>query len=121
MSRHTQQEYSPSERRKFERVDIAAASQVLVLEPEGRKAGTIRQIGRGGFMMVPEKTYTKDNKAYRFTIHEQEEEIHVEVSARVLYADSELVGFQFVDLNPDAAVEVGIIIGKYYEAEHGKS
>lgn len=121
MSRHTQKEYSPSERRKFERVDITAASQVLVLDPGGGKVGTIRQIGRGGFMMAPEKNYTKDNKTHRFTIHEQEEEIHVEVSARVLYADSELVGFQFVELDPDAAVEVGIIIGKYYEAEHGKS
>jgi hypothetical protein len=121
MSRHTHQEYPAAERRKFERVDIAAASQVQVLDPGGRKVGTILQIGRGGFMMAPEKTYAKDDKTHRFTIHEQEEEIHVEVSARVLYSDSNVVGFQFVELDPDAAVEVGIIIGKYYEAEGSAS
>jgi hypothetical protein len=31
------------------------------------------------------------------------------------------VGFQFVDLDPDSAVELGIIIGKYYEAEKENS
>jgi hypothetical protein len=120
MSRQTHQEYPAAERRKFERVDIAQKSQVLVLEPQGGKVGVVRQIGRGGFMMEPEKSYARDDKVHQFTIHEQEEEIHIDVSARVLYADQKLVGFQFIDLDPDAAVEVGIIIGKYYGAEEGK-
>jgi hypothetical protein len=37
------------------------------------------------------------------------------VKARVRFVDSSLVGFEFVDLNAAAAVEIGIIIGKYYE------
>ena len=116
MSRHTVHERPASERRKFERVDIARNSQVFVLEPKGKKVGVLRQIGRGGFMMEPEKSYSKDDKAHKLIIHEPSEELRVEVKARVLYSNPPFVGFEFVDLDPDAAVEVGIIIGKYYEA-----
>jgi PilZ domain len=115
MTRHTHQERPLSERRKFERVDIAYGAQILVLD-KGKRVGVLRQIGRGGFMMEPVKPYNKDGRTYRLTIHEQEEDIRVEINARILYADDRFAGFEFVDLDPDSAVEVGIIIGKYYEA-----
>jgi hypothetical protein len=121
MSRQAYQEFPAAERRKFERVDIAARAQVLVLDEQHKRVGVVRQIGRGGFMMQPDKNYVKDDQTHKFIIHEQEEDLHVDVNARVLYADRELVGFQFVDLDPDSAVELGIIIGKYYEAEKENS
>ena len=121
MTRQVHQQNAASDRRKFERVDIAQASQVLVLESKGKRVGVLRQIGRGGFMMEPEKPYDKDDKTHKLTIHEQSEKIEVEVNARVLYANPSFVGFEFVDLDPNAAVEVGIIIGKYYEANHPQS
>lgn len=117
MSRIAGKEPSPIERRKFERVDIGQSSQVLVLEEEGRKVGVVRQIGRGGFMMETDQPYHKDDKNHKFTIHEPDEKIQVEVHARILYANPNRVGFEFVDLDPNAAVDVGIIIGKYYEHE----
>src|SRR5215471_8747904 len=110
VSKAKMHEHSPSERRKFERVDIARSAQVHVLEREGRKVGVLRQIGRGGFMMEPDKPYSKDKRTHHLTIHEPSEEIHVQVEARVLYSDQNFVGFEFVDLDPEAAVEVGIII-----------
>lgn len=106
-----------TERRKFERVDIAQSSQVLVFGPEGKEVGVLRQIGRGGFGMEPQQPYSQDGKTHKLTIHEPGEKIRVEVHARVLYAGPNIVGFEFVDLDPNAAVEVGIIIGKYYEHE----
>jgi len=118
MTKHATKEHPPSERRRFERVDIARNSQVVVLEGKGKKVGVLRQIGRGGFMMEPEKAYSKGDKPHKLTIHEPGEEISIEVKARVLYSDQQFVGFEFVDLDPDAAVEVGIIIGKFYEANH---
>ena len=118
MSEVKHQEYPASNRRKFERVDITRQAQVQVLDAAGGKAGVLRQLGRGGFMMEPEKSYSKDGATHQLTIHEPDEEIHVDVSARVLYVDSRYVGFEFVDLDPDAAVEVGIIIGKHYETRH---
>jgi PilZ domain-containing protein len=112
-------ERDPSQWRKFERVDIAFSAGVQVLDSKGKKVGVLRQLGRGGFMMEPEKTYTKDGKTHRFTIYEPQEDIRVQVSARVLYSDPRYVGVEFVELDPENAVEIGIIIGKYYEAAHG--
>jgi len=113
--RPTQEAQNPEDRRRFERVDIAHQSQVLVLDGKDRKTGILRQLARGGFMMEPERHYTEDNKIYSFTIHEPTEDIRVRVNARLRFADQQYAGFEFVDLDPDAAVEIGHIIGKYYE------
>ncbi|HEY6968128.1 MAG TPA: PilZ domain-containing protein [Candidatus Angelobacter sp.] len=115
MSKTKLHERSASERRKFERVDIVRNAHVTVLGADGEKLGVLVQLGRGGFMMEPRKPYTKDGKMHQLTIHEPDEEINVEVQARVLYSDPRFVGFEFVELDADAAVEIGIIIGKHYE------
>ena len=106
------------ERRRFERIDLAYSAQVQVLDTRGKRLGVVRQLGRGGFMMEPEKSYAKDGKIYKFTIHEPQEDIRVPVTAKVRHSDARYAGFEFVDLDADSAVELGIIIGKYYEAEH---
>ena len=107
-----------AERRRFERVDISHEAQVLVLDAKGRKAGVLRQLARGGFMMEPDKDYKHDNKVYNFTIHDPREGLSVTVSARPRSAGADYAGFEFVDLAPAAAVDIGMIIGTYYE--HGK-
>src|SRR5256885_15965514 len=104
MTRSTEEDYSAGERRKFERIDIPYNSQVLVLDSKGKKTGVLRQLGRGGFMMEPEKTYTKDGKTYKFVIHEPQEDIRVQIHARGRYADPRHAGFEFVDLYADSAV-----------------
>ncbi|HLJ85852.1 MAG TPA: PilZ domain-containing protein [Candidatus Angelobacter sp.] len=113
MTKHSNDDSAAN--RKFERVDIAYSSQVLVLDAKGKKVGVLRQLGRGGFMMEPDRVYLKDTKTHRFIIHEQHEDIRAQVTARVRYADPRFAGFEFVDLDADTAVELGIIIGKYYE------
>lgn len=115
MSKTKPHERSSSEQRRFERVDIVRSAHVTVLGADGEKVGMLLQLGRGGFMMEPQKPYTKDGKTHQLTIHEPDEEINVEVQARVLYSDPRFVGFEFVELDPNAAVEIGIIIGKHYE------
>ena len=114
MTKHTA-EKTGAERRRFERVDIAAKAQVLVFDVKGRKAGVLRQLARGGFMMEPEKDYSKDNKIYNFTIQEPKEGIKVTVNARARSAGKDYAGFEFVDLSPSAAVDIGLIIGVYYD------
>jgi len=113
--RPTPEVQNPEERRRFERVDIAHQSQVLVLDAKGRKTGVLRQLARGGFMMEPDRRYDEDSKIYSFTIHEPTEDIRVRVNARLRFADHLYAGFEFVDLDPESAVEIGKIIGKYYE------
>ena len=108
-------EAQKSEKRRFERVDISHEAQVLVYDVKGRKAGVLRQLARGGFMMEPEKDYSKDNKIYNFTIQEPKEGIKVKVNARARSAGKDYAGFEFVDLSPSAAVDIGVIIGVYYD------
>ena len=103
------------ERRRFERIEIRPEAQIVVLDKKGRKAGILRQLARGGFAMEADKSYPRDSKVYEFTIHEPAEDIRVDINARVRFSEPNLVGFEFVDLTPDSAVEVGVIIGKYYE------
>jgi PilZ domain len=107
--------HNPEERRRFERVDITHQAQVLVLDNKGQQAGVLRQLARGGFMMEPEKRYTDDGVLYSFTIHEPTEDIRVPVNARLRFSDQQYVGFEFADLDPESAVAIGMIIGKYYE------
>lgn len=119
MTQEVQNPQNPEERRRFERVDITQQAQVLVLDAKGRKTGVLRQLARGGFMMEPEKTYSEDTKIYTFTIHEPSEDISVRVNARLRFSDQQYAGFEFVDLDPESAVQLVLIIGKYYE--HAKA
>jgi hypothetical protein len=112
----TDHEHDPTKYRRFERVDIAVDAGVEVLDSSGEKIGMLRQLGRGGFMMESEESYSKDGNTHEFILYEPQEDIRATVNARVLYADNRTVGLEFVDLDPDNAVELGIIIGKYYEA-----
>lgn len=114
MKAHTQD--VPIQRRKFERVDVPSEAQVQVLEPNGHVAGVLLQVGRGGFMMEPMSDFTSDNKTHKLTIYDRHEDIRVKFSARILYVEPGMAGFQFTDLNADNAVELGILIGKFYEA-----
>jgi hypothetical protein len=115
VSKHTTEGKSVEEKRRFERVNINHEAQVLVFDAKGRKAGVLRQLARGGFMMEPEKNYSEDNKIYNFTIHEPREDIRVNVNARARSAGDDYAGFEFVDLGPEAAVNIGHIIGSYYD------
>src|SRR5713226_6529894 len=99
--RPTQEAQNPEERRRFERVDIAHQSQVLVLDAKGRQTGILRQLARGGFMMEPDRHYTEDSKIYSFTINftvlgVMPVRLHHEAAARQLaqYASLTALGVQ---------------------------
>jgi hypothetical protein len=111
--------HSNDEKRRFERISIGPAAEIPVLDNKEKRVGVLRQLARGGFAMESDKTYNTDSRIYEFTIHEPTEDIRVQVSARVRFAEENLVGFEFVDLTPESAVELGILIGKYYE--HSKA
>ncbi len=105
-----------SERRRFERIDVPFKAKVRVCDTKGRLMGVIRQIGRGGLMLEPERDFKRDKK-YKLVISDETEKIRFQVDALVRYANARHVGFEFEDLDANAAVDVGILIGKYYESE----
>ncbi len=105
---------SGTERRRFERVEVEQAAKVRVTDPKGHLLGIVRQIGRGGIAFEPERPFKKDKKL-KIVISDESENIRFQVNAVVRYASPRQVGVEFRDLNAEAAVDVGILIGKYYE------
>ena len=101
------------ERRKFERISVPFEAGVTVLDTKGHYIATIRQLARGGVMLEPEMEF-KAGKTYTIVIVDKSEDIRREVEIIVRYADARHVGCEFRDLSPDAAVEIGILMGKYY-------
>jgi hypothetical protein len=103
-------------RRKFERVEVNFTAQVYVGDEKNKRVGVLRQIGRGGMMIEPEKEFKKGKK-YKFIITDRSENIRLEVKAICRYADMRRAGFEFDGLDVHSAVDVGILIGKYYQTD----
>lgn len=104
------------ERRKFERITLPNASNVEVRTDDNHALGPVKMLGRGGFQVQSNRKFAL-GESHRVLLIDDSEQIRREVNATVRnISGGGLVGFEFDDLNPDAAVEVGVIIGKYYSA-----
>lgn len=103
------------ERRKFERLNIPESSKAYVATPDGKKLGALTVLGRGGFQ-VDTKQEFKSGEVKELVLVDKSEGISRKVRGIVRMALPGAVGFEFEELTPDAAVEVGVIIGKYYSA-----
>lgn len=107
-------------RRKFERLSLPAASKAYVTNPEGKRLGNLSVLGRGGFQIdLRDNSAYPDSSTHDVVLVDESEGIRREVTGIVRMSRPGAVGFEFKDLNPDAAVEVGVIIGKYYSAANG--
>lgn len=104
------------ERRRFERVNVTPESKVYVTNAKGARLGKLRMIARGGLLMASSQKFPK-GKEISLHIVDEAEGIRCPVRAQVRYSGAEGAGFQFVDLDPEAAVEIGILIGKFYAAD----
>jgi len=103
------------ERRKFERIQLPLGARAYVTTPDGKKLGSLTVLGRGGFQ-VDTKQKFNPGEAYNFVIVDESEGIKRGVWALPRMVTPEAVGLEFESLEADAAVEVGVIIGKYYSA-----
>jgi hypothetical protein len=103
------------ERRKFERINLPSSAQVFAEKSNGERLGEVVVLGRGGMLVNTDKNFPPDTK---LTLHlvDNSEGIRREVQAVTRYKLPEGMGFEFEQLDPDAAVEIGVIIGKYYSA-----
>lgn len=104
------------ERRKFERVHLPGRSNVEVRTDDNHSLGPVRMLGRGGLQVESSRKFSLGEE-HRMILIDDSEEIRRELNVIVRnVAGSGLVGFEFQNLSPDAAVEIGVIIGKYYSA-----
>ena len=105
------------DRRKFERLNLPTTSKAFVTTIEGKRLGNLSVLGRGGFQIdLRDNSGYKSGSSHDVVLVDESEGIRREVSGIVRMSNPGAVGFEFHDLNPDAAVEVGVIIGKYYSA-----
>ncbi len=108
------------ERRKFERVNLPASANIYAEDAEGRRVGRLRILGRGGFLLDTRLSFTIGN-IHVLTIVAEAQGIRRPVQAVVRYSMEPGIGFEFVKLEPDAAVEIGVLLGRYYEAASAAS
>jgi hypothetical protein len=108
-------EKSMDERRKFERLTVPVESGTYVTNMQGTKLGSLSVLGRGGFQVDTQEPF-KSGDVHDLVIVDNSEQIKRAVRAIVRASAPGSVGFEFHSLDPDAAVEMGVIIGKYYSA-----
>jgi hypothetical protein len=95
---------------------MPVTSNVEVRTDDNHLLGPVRMLGRGGLQVQSNRKFEVGEELMLLVIDESEQiRREVEVTVRNV-AGSGLVGFEFLHLTPDAAVEVGVIIGKYYSA-----
>jgi hypothetical protein len=106
------------DRRKFERITLPESTKVFAHDAHGERLGRIRVIGRGG-LLVETRQALQPGSRHELVLVDDTEGIKRPVPAVARYISPQGVGFEFESLEPDAAVEIGVIIGKYYSATAG--
>jgi len=99
-------------KRRFERVDLPSSAPVFAEEQEVR-LGRVRVLGQGGMLVETDKELPSGSP-HQLTIVDESEDIRCEVVGVALYRANGGIGFEFKSLDVDAAVQIGVILGKYY-------
>lgn len=104
------------ERRRFERVSLPLTAEVEVRTEDNHALGPVKMLGRGGLQVQTGRSMSVGQQ-HRLVLVDESEQIRREINVVVRNVSSGgLVGCEFEDLSSDAAVEIGVIIGKYYSA-----
>ena len=106
------------DRRKFERITLPESTRVFAHDAKGERLGRIRVIGRGGLLVETRQAITPGSH-HELVLVDDTEGIKRPVPAVARYSSPQGIGFEFESLEPDAAVEIGVIIGKYYSSTTG--
>ena len=104
------------EKRKYERVTLPEGAGAYVEDPTGKRLGPLRVIGQGGLFCECDPKFYRAGQVVLLRIMDPSEGIERNANCEVRYTEDAGVGFAFDDLGPDSAVEIGVIIGKYYSA-----
>lgn len=108
------------ERRRFDRVLLPEQAQVYAVGSNGARIGKLLMLGRGGMLVAPAKADLAVGSTVSIFIVDPAEDIRASVRALVRYHSDEGTGFEFDSLSGESAVDVGVIIGKFYSAERSQ-
>ena len=100
------------ERRKFERVRLPESAAVYVLDENGQRIGRVRKLGSGGLLL---ETSTKlvEGSPHHVVLLEESERIQRLLVVVVRHCSLGAVTLEFRALDIEAAIDIGILIGKY--------
>jgi hypothetical protein len=96
------------ERRKFDRLQLPKSARVFAEDEGGQRMGMVKILGRGGMLLQPERRIFVPGTVYPMFLVDPSEGVRREVLCTALYRGPSGVGFEFKNLDPDAAVDVGI-------------
>jgi hypothetical protein len=102
------------EKRKYERVLLPDSAAAYVADANGKRIGALRVVGQGGILCQCDPKLFRPGQIVLLSVVDPSEGIDRHMSCEVRYSDERGVGFAFEDLGPESAVEIGVIIGKYY-------
>ena len=105
-----------SNRRKYERVKLPESAGIYVTDDRGKRVGPVRELGLGG-MLVDTQLACREGDMLSLVLVDESQGIHRHVKTVSCYKTAGGVGFHFHTLEPQAAVEVGVIIGKHQSAK----
>ncbi len=101
------------DRRRYERIRIPESARLFVLDANGKRLGRLKNLGRGGMLFDCDAPYTAGTKQ-TFQISDDVEGIVRPLHTVVRYLSNEGLGVEFEKLDTDAAVDIGVWIGKFY-------
>lgn len=101
------------DRRQFERVGIPESARLFVRDGRGKKIGRVLTLGRGG-MMVDALRDMPIGDRFVLTLSDEVEGNSCSVAALVRYRSDEGFGCEFERLDVEAAVEIGVWMGRFY-------
>ncbi len=103
------------ERRRFERVIIPEGAKIYLEDRRGKRLGTVRILGRGG-LLLESKEHFREGSIQHVTLAWEAEGLRRQIALIPRNAGPQGVGFEFSNLEPDVAVDIGVILGTYYSA-----
>ncbi len=101
------------ERRRFERVTIPEGAKIYLEDGRGKRLGPVRILGRGG-LLLDTREHFREGSIQHLTLVWEPEGLRRQIALIVRDATPPGVGFEFSNLEPDVAVDIGVMLGTYY-------
>ena len=101
------------ERRRDQRYAVPRAAEIHLCDERGRKLGKVLVLARGGVLVQTSHSFERE-RSYQLWIADEGSGIRRAVTVQVLDRRSAGLVLRFDDLQSDAALEIGVMIGRYY-------
>ena len=98
------------ERRKFERVTIPESAGIQVSRG-AKTVGTVCMLGHGGLLVQTAQKFKKGQKI-AVVLSDQAKTVSRKIPTVVRYARNGETGLEFVKLDAETAIDIGVLIGR---------